>query len=110
MSGAMIAVPEVPWHSAEARMRNFNATTGAFGYTTKYGITGANHHPDRCECQGNPNPEEADNIGKVGSDYGEGVRVGRCGPNGDTTPHKHRDDGSCARCSECKGYEPAVPR
>ena len=67
-----------------ARGQRFNATTGAFGYCTTMGPTGANHHPDRCVCQG-----------------------------GDPTPHKHYEAdysrGLCARCSECMGYVPAVP-
>lgn len=107
MAQSMIAVPEVPWHRPEARMRRFNETTGAFGYIGRIGDwsgpVGANHHPDRCRCQGNPNPGD--------SDYGHGnVGHGSVGPNGDTTPHKHREDGSCARCIECTGYEPMVER
>lgn len=41
----------------------------------------AAEHPDRCVCQGN-----------------------------ETTPHKHYLDApySCARCSECEAYRPAV--
>ena len=65
--------------TSEERRKRFKRTTGAFGYMTKRGPTGANHHPDRCECQKN-----------------------------DKTPHQHYDDPphSCARCLECQAYKP----
>jgi hypothetical protein len=62
---------------SEVRRQRFNDTTGVFGYISNLGRTGANLHPDRCACQGN-----------------------------DPTPHKHRGDGSCARCLPCKAYVP----
>ena len=73
------------WGSGAAldeRRERFHSTTGAFGYTTEAGPTGANSHPDRCKCQGD-----------------------------ETTPHKHYTDPPhrCARCNECSGYDPAVP-
>lgn len=98
MSGAAVTPTD---ETRLARMREFNETTGVFGYMTARGPTGANHHPDRCVCQGNPNSDDLD--------YGEQVRAGSCGPNGDTTPHKHRADGSCARCLECQQYVPMIP-
>ena len=66
------------------RGKRFNDTCGPFGYWTAQGEVGGNHHPDRCVCQ-----------------------------KDDTTPHKHYDRAddpkhSCARCSECKGYTPAL--
>lgn len=81
------------------RSRRFNETTGVSGYMTAIGPLGGNHHPDRCVCQGNPNPTRLS---------GDGLRRGACGPNGDTTPHKHYDKPpySCARCLECSAYEP----
>lgn len=86
--------PQCPMHERGARVYHreiakpvdrrmrFENTCGALGYTTKRGYTGANHHPDRCECQGS-----------------------------DPTPHKHyyEPPHSCARCLECKAYKPAIP-
>lgn len=82
------------------RMVRFNETTGVMGYSSKTGIRGGNHHPDRCYCQGDPNPGISDRTQ-------DGLRRGACGPNGDTTPHKHYENGGCARCgSDCTGYVP----
>jgi hypothetical protein len=64
--------------------RAFNETTGAVGYMTKLGPTGANSHPDRCVCQGD-----------------------------DRIPHKHYTDDPlhpCARCGKCAAYQAAIPR
>jgi hypothetical protein len=64
------------------RWRRFNETTGAFGYMTASGPMGANHHPDRCVCQGD-----------------------------EATPHKHYTDDPlhpCARCGKCTAYQAAV--
>lgn len=59
--------------------KRFNETTGAIGYISAAGYTGADHHPDRCICQGT-----------------------------DTTPHKHYKEPpyECGRCVECKGFVP----
>lgn len=64
------------------RGKRFNETTGAFGYMSVHGPRGGHQHPDRCWCQGD-----------------------------DPTPHKHYDGAPnmCARCSECRGYAPAIP-
>lgn len=74
-------IPSSPSQGAslEARSRRFNETTGS--------LYGGNQHPDRCVCQEK-----------------------ETGPNAGT-PHKHYSEPpyGCARCSECKGYEPAVP-
>jgi hypothetical protein len=70
----------VSWISE--RCERFSNTTGAMGYMSARGLTGANHHPDRCECQGS-----------------------------DPIPHKHyrdRPPHPCARCGECKAYMPAL--
>ncbi len=66
----------------EVRVARFNDAVGALGYVSSYGLTGANHHPDRCKCQGS-----------------------------ETTPHKHysQPPHSCARCHPCEAYRPAVP-
>ena len=63
------------------RMRKFNNSVGALGYVSVRGITGANHHPDRCKCQ-----------------------------EIDPTPHKHYDTAphNCARCMKCESYDPAI--
>lgn len=65
------------------RSKRFNETTGAVGYWSAKGSTGAYEHPDRCICQKN-----------------------------DPTPHKHYPDPpfSCARCGHisCPAYKPAV--
>lgn len=63
------------------RMRRFNGSVGACGYTSRLGPTPASMHPDRCVCQGD-----------------------------DPTPHKHYDHAphNCARCGKCESYEPAV--
>lgn len=62
------------------RSARFNAQNGVSGFMSAKGPAGANRHPDRCVC----NEKE-------------------------TTPHKHRREHphSCARCVECKAYEPA---
>jgi hypothetical protein len=72
------APPEL---TLEQRSRRFNETTGANGYISAAGRTGANHHPDRCSCQGT-----------------------------DTTPHKHYPEPPflCGRCTSCTGFFPAV--
>jgi hypothetical protein len=66
--------------TARERIDRFKQTTGALGYTTIRGPTGAHVHPDRCVCQGH-----------------------------DTTPHQHYRDAPhrCARCLDCIGYRPA---
>jgi hypothetical protein len=65
----------------EERRRVFHETCGAFGYISARGPTGANHHPDRCTCQGD-----------------------------DTTPHKHYNNPpyACARCGKCNAYTPLL--
>lgn len=91
-----IAVPDF-----SERLRRFNETTGVYGYLSKSGPLGGNHHPDRCVCQGNPNRGAGDRTQ-------EGLRRGACGPRGDTTPHKHYREPpyACARCTKCKAYVP----
>lgn len=76
------AVHDASPEGIEERRRRFNDTTGIFGYISKRGPTGANHHPDRCRCQRH-----------------------------DTTPHKHHGPPhstltGCARCLECEAYLP----
>lgn len=67
--------------SDEDRSARFNATTGALGYSSAHGPTPASLHPDRCVCQQN-----------------------------DPIPHKHYQETPfrCARCSNCRGYAPAL--
>lgn len=71
-----------PLLSAGEQSRRFNDTTGAHGYWTKDGPTGAHQHPDKCVCQGT-----------------------------DPTPHKHYDEApfACARCGKCDHYRPEWP-
>lgn len=84
------------------RMERFNETTGVMGYISVRGPLGGNYHPDRCYCQGGPNPAP-----KHRPLTDMDLRRGVCGPNGDTTPHKHySDSGKCARCLDCTGYVP----
>lgn len=88
----------------EERSNRFNETTGVFGYMSKSGLRGGNHHPDRCRCQGDPFiGDGAGNRSALG--IGRHTREGT--PYADTTPHKHRRKPpfSCARCS-CSAYVP----
>lgn len=92
--------------SYEERSRRFNETTGVFGYTSIGGFTlGANHHPDRCRCQGDPFPGDGRGD-RAALGIGRHAREGT--PYADTTPHKHRlkPPFACARCLECTGYVP----
>lgn len=86
----------------EERSRRFNETTGVFGYMSKSGVRGGNHHPDRCRCQGDPFRGD-------GAGSNEALRRGAHNrdPYADTTPHKHYDRPpfACARCS-CDRYLP----
>jgi len=68
--------------TVEERHCFFKNTCGTNGWTSRRGKEPGSTHPDRCACQGN-----------------------------DPTPHKHYNEPpfSCARCSECDGYTPALP-
>jgi putative FmdB family regulatory protein len=67
--------------SIEERHQFFKNTCGTNGWTSQRGREPGFTHPDRCVCQGS-----------------------------DPTPHKHYDEApfSCARCSGCKAYRPAL--
>lgn len=77
---------EIRLVNAERRSARFNETFESVGsiLSTMRGSTLASAHPDRCKCQD---------------------------VSGEKDPHKHYPEPpfSCARCSECDAYEPAVP-
>jgi len=77
---------EIRAENAQRRSALFNASFSSVGsiLSTMRGSNLASAHPHRCKCQD---------------------------VSGEKDPHKHYPEPpfSCARCSECDAYEPAVP-
>lgn len=77
---------EIQTETNRRRSSNFNETFESVGaiLSTMRGSDLASAHPDRCVCQDK---------------------------SGEKDPHKHYHDPpfSCARCSNCTAYRPALP-